>query len=37
MMMSGMKYGYALGYLGSDDDIDSYLIEFHEKPDEDVL
>jgi hypothetical protein len=36
-MMSGMKSGYVLGYLGLDDDIDSYLVEFHERPDEDVL
>ena len=36
-MMSGMKYGYVLDYLRLDDDIDSYFVEFHEKPDEDVL
>jgi hypothetical protein len=36
-MMSGMKYGYVLGYLRSDEDIDSYSVEFHERPDEDVL
>lgn len=36
-MMSGMKSGYVLGYLRLDDDIDSYLVEFHERPDEDVL
>ena len=35
--MFGMKSGYVLGYLGLDDDIDSYFIEFYEKLDEDVL
>jgi type I site-specific restriction-modification system R (restriction) subunit len=36
-MMSGMKSGYVLDYLGLADNIDNYFIEFHEKSDEDVL
>ncbi len=36
-MMSGMKFGYWLGYLRYVDNIDHFLTELYEEPDADVL
>ena len=36
-MMSGMKFGYWLGYPRYVDNIDHFLAELYEEPDADVL
>ena len=36
-MMSGMKFGYCLGYPRYATNIDNFLAELYEEPDADVL